>query len=1527
MKNFVLLTTLAAVPAALAQDVDQMADPLAGRDAAQGVFVDDSAAVREKFALASRMERLREWDNAADVYQELLRDYGGKVVPSQLNDAGEIVQYQSVATAVRARIGQWPADGLAVYRELFGGEAARRLATAPAGLGHDARQQLAALVEDYFATDAAAEAGVRLADLHLEAGDFRAAADLAGRLLTGHPDLGDRRAELLLRQGVARHLLGEGAGEPLEELRQDFPDARGVVAGEPTTLADALAAIAELPQPEPVAAADEGDWPMAFGAADRHRVPDADPVVGVERYFQLEPPYRSPGNRPTNRQTRGLIDRDRELGLAGGVLPAIVGPALYFQDNAAVYAVGLVGGMPLPGWRQTYGEVAAYVADAWSTPRGKTFAVAVTDRHVLAILGRDDPVAGASQGGRGNRDEHLAALDRATGELRWRVAPGDVALPGEAAAAADARLRAAGGGVRFAGSPIAAGGRVYVRLDNQTAQLTAGYVACLDEATGQAIWVTPVASSIDAGRALARGRPWVPDAAETHLAVESGRVFACTDTGAVAALDADDGSVAWLNLYARPEFDLDQARGRVRRRADDARRPAADSPVVVAGGTVFVLPPDGTDVLGYTPEGEQVFRLPRDLLGDAETIVGVAGEKLVVAGQEEIYCVDWQNVDPADPEQAVLWAATFAPNRDQEREGLPGIFARPFLTQRHVYVPTPSRIDRVSLANGLREDFYPREGGWPEGQGPGDVLIAGGQLVLSSAGRITVFADPQTIETQLREQIAAEPNQMAPRLRLAEALFVGGRVGEALAETQAAAERVAEPGEREEVFAAALSFGGQVAPHDADLARQYTDVAAGLAQTPRQAVRLAVALAAATDDPAGQVAQYQSVLDDADRRGVRLAGKNAGRLARQRIDELVAAYGPQVYAAPEAAAAQALADAADPAALEAVADRYPNSAAAADALGRAAASYVAAGDAAAAGRALRKQLPLVASDAAQASIYEELARLAAADPRQLDVAAARLRRAAALEPGAALSAPIALPGGVALADMTRAQAAEAMLRSATEVASAALPAVNLPPSIVDGKLAVPFGPAVDVPNVAGLLVPPQQHARNDRVLAVRGNLVRVLNLSGEELGQVELETQPIGAAWLGGALLLWTGPTVAAYDAQTYAPLWRIEPLGEAAEPAPGGVAGLEGLERQRRLQQLRLRQLNARANVQLAVGGGNGPVPAGGFVLPTASGDAGLLALAPGRIIVATPEGDVAAYDEATGQEQWRATSDAGGTPVALVASADHAAVAWSAEGGARLEAYDLADGRQRLDRDQLGRQRLVNLALDPGGMLVVLEPARLVGYDLAGDAQAAAFATTLPDRAGNNDGPFAASDRPGHLVTTAGRILALADANSEEQRVWAFTLADGQPVRFEPNGPPATFAPGDGAGRDVKIVPAGARFWVVGEVPLVAHDLDVPGRGWAAWRDPVATPVNHALLPARDVVLLIRQEDRGRPGVRRDEDLTLLPYSRMTDGGNDGGVLLHEVPLPGRAREGQWQALDGGFAYVTQDNVLHLLPGTGDK
>src|SRR5215207_11452542 len=140
-----------------------MPGPDPNRDPRMGVYVRDSAVAGEKLAHAERMERLKEWEKSADVYQEIVEKYADRVVASGGAAAGAAPapapapapgaapaaapqRYKSVTLAVQERLGKWPEDGLAMYRARYEAQAA----TLRESAGLDDAAALIRVVQVYF---------------------------------------------------------------------------------------------------------------------------------------------------------------------------------------------------------------------------------------------------------------------------------------------------------------------------------------------------------------------------------------------------------------------------------------------------------------------------------------------------------------------------------------------------------------------------------------------------------------------------------------------------------------------------------------------------------------------------------------------------------------------------------------------------------------------------------------------------------------------------------------------------------------------------------------------------------------------------------------------------------------------------------------------------------------------------------------------------------------------------------------------------------------------------------------------------------------------------------------------------------------------------------------------------------------------------------------------------------------------------------------------------------------------------------
>ena len=758
-------------------------------DAAGGVYVRDSDVAVDKFAQADRMERLGEWGKAADIYQELLQKQADRVIalPS------DATRFESVVEAVQKRLSGWKADALAVYRDRYGPEAQSLLEQSEAEHRDDATDDLAGLhrvFANYFVTDAAKIAGLRLMDAAFENGDFSAAVWIGTRLLDRHPMLLDDRARVLYRTALAEHFQGNASATTapvnarLAELRQKFPQALGTVRGVDVVLADSLTSELAQAVVPPVAASGES-WPMPFGSPDRSRVPAVSGLDGA-RLFKVplddglaHPP---PGSVAALKQT---IDRNRKLGYTLGVVPVVDRGELFFQDNAHIYAINLESGLPLSGWQETYpGEgKGQYTIAAWPMPASQSSTLCVADDSLFAVMGFVDS-SPVMVPGRMTRSPRLICLDRRTGRERWTFDPQQ--LPAEPAA-----LRQ----LTISGVPLVIGANVYVLgSGGQGIQFEDCYVICLDRATGTYKWSSYIASANDPSAMFnPEGTGATPDAA-AHLAYAAGRLFVTTDVGAVASLDATDGSIAWLDLYPRDATTVrpgDVFRWNRPPSAEIASRhnkPWTSNPIIVRDGKVYACPSDANALLIYDAgSGAPVqhvglsYKTSLDNTGPSETadtLIGITGDTAVLASDRTVFCIQLANYDPAKGIDNLRWFKTFTKSQDAQGPAWPedSIRGRPFLTKESVIVPLAWSLVSLSLRSGAAQTTFPPTGTWDLGEdGPGNVLLTSDHLIVAGAQHVNVYTDLAVATGRLDRAIAERPDDAQLRLRYAEMLFATRR--------------------------------------------------------------------------------------------------------------------------------------------------------------------------------------------------------------------------------------------------------------------------------------------------------------------------------------------------------------------------------------------------------------------------------------------------------------------------------------------------------------------------------------------------------------------------------------------------------------------------------------------------------------------------------------------------------------------------------------------------------------------------------
>lgn len=1526
---------------------------LYGKDSLQGVYVKDSAVAVEKFALAERLERLREWNKSAEVYQEIIEQYPDRVVPSRVDADNQIVQYSSVVSAVQERLAKWPADGLAVYRNRYETAAQAILDQAPA----DETQALHRAANLFFVTDTAKAAALRLIDLQIQNGEFAAAAWLGDRLLQWHPNLETERPAVLYRVAIAHRLLGNNdlATARLDELSQKYSDSIGVIRGGEVKLADSLKVELATAAALQTAAADS--WPMAFGNLSRDRVP-ATTNAGGARLFTVPINRALPRMAGASRQQIAEFDKgEREKGFATGILPVIDNGELFFQDNARIHALSLDSGLPLPGWAETYsGERGGKYSfsGAWPTPLGSQMAVTVTDNSVLAVLGQSDPRSQLFLQG-GARESRLVCLDRASGKERWSFS---------ARALAEDRSNARS--MELAGTPIVVGNRVFITAQSGSGvQFQRCEVVALDLTNGRLAWRSYIASAsvniqffdVDSTSG---------DESTPQISYADGRVYVCSNLGATAALDGYDGTVIWLNLYPRnlPALNnmFNARRGQMNAVSQRRPRPWAHNPVIVSGNRVFTLPRNSEYVYVYdASNGAELSRIGVKTFDAADTLVGVINEKLLVGSAKTITCIDWTKFKPDAPiDDYRPWLKEFAGSGPTDAS----IQGRAFLTSDSVWVPLSRRLTRINLKSGAAISAYPADGrDWGDEEGPGNLLLTQDHMVIAGSERVAVYTDLNLAMRKLDAEVAADAQSPQPRLRYAEVMFVAGKYDLTGAKLDEAIQLLGgkdalQSGPaRDRLFNSSLNFARRLMTVDSQAAATidgFFDRAALAAGNPQQQVVYRVARAGwakQQKNDALELDLYQQLLTDAALRAENIGNTDGGPsttaayFAEREIAALLA-RNPKVYAGVDQAAQQqfdAVSGSGDADKLLAVAQSFPNSRVAPQALFAAAAAYEGAGNAKSAIVVLRALQSRTLSNEQKLQCVESLARNYLLLPNRLEVASSRLSQASQIAPSGKLSRAISLPDGRNLENVTFAEAAAALKQLRRDQHREQTPTMSLPP-VVGGADRPPDDAFVEtvapIDGVTRLVRAVPDALRYDRVVAFGGNSVRVFEPGKTEpLFSVATPEVPLGCAWLGNNLLFWTQSRVVFCKGDdSGVAAWEMgldqippieispadeEPMAEVEQDA--AVAGRDEL-RIRRQNQIAIQQLRGRVRINARIIN-NQQVrqPA-----PEAAANEQILNNArtlSDRVIFTTNQGRIVALDLGDGSAIWQARpSD---RPLErFMANEDFVAVLFYDDMSAQIAAFDATNGqtafRRVFSRDTVGP---VNVALAADGKLIYLMPEQLVCRDLFDPSDRAAYTRTI--RAADGAPVFGMEPRgAGQLMIADDRIIALTD-NGQFARL--YSLEDGQPITVESKELQRSIErklrTGAGSDWNVSLQIIGQRLFAMSAFTLMSNNLEANEPAVTYFGEPQERYLARELWATNTHLLRIEEPaDRAeRRRQNRPGGLRISTFSRATDAKGQESARLDHIFVVSAPDVTGWQVVNGGVYYLTTDRKLHFLSGAG--
>ena len=715
--------------------------------------------------------RAGQWADAIDLYQRVIREHGGALVavPNDPASTGGTTLFIDVSRYCQTRIARLPPEALGIYRERVDPEADSLLAL---GLESDDLAPLRRVVSDYFFSAAGAQAAERLGDHAFRAGRFAEAvdyyrmvapidpqdADGSPRLVHPDPNVPASRvaAKLLLCQAAQGRTPSDSE---IEKFRVEYPEARGHLAGRDGEFGPLLTAAIAGDHLGPLSILD-GRWPTFGGGPDRNgSIPDPLDVGDLQWRVPLGPVEAS-GSGPNRARSiqRPRIGLPASLGGEGddelSTFPILVGDQAIVCDDVKVTAYRIDA---RPG--SVEGQDVASAVLAWES-------------RLPAFDGSQRPAGGSGRGGRNTLTSHedriyarlggpsgrgggtLLALENnreVEGKLIWSLTASQIDLPPREGKAE------VGFSPAFEGSPVADDRRVYIGL-TEAATETWAYVAALDADTGETAWVQYLgnaASAFDQTRNIRLGS----GVGHRLLSLSGQTIYYQTNMGAVAALDAETGSIRWVATY--PTRDL----------TGGSSIDRGLNPALVEDGRVIVAPESAAELFAFDA-ADGHFLWKSQALEDVVHLLGVSDGRLFASG-DRLYTIDAAN-------GAILRAW---PDAGAGYQG----YGRGLLAGDRVCWPTRTEIHVLDQATGGNEHAtIPLFQAF--GHGGGNLAAAGGYLAVAEKDDLVIYCENKRLIERYQEWIVQEPEVAAHRYRLARLAEGADRPELALASLEAAME-------------------------------------------------------------------------------------------------------------------------------------------------------------------------------------------------------------------------------------------------------------------------------------------------------------------------------------------------------------------------------------------------------------------------------------------------------------------------------------------------------------------------------------------------------------------------------------------------------------------------------------------------------------------------------------------------------------------------------------------------------------------
>ena len=770
-----------------------------------------------------------------------------------------------------ADAGRWASDTLLrdealrkVYNDRYGAASQRLLEQARASdLPLDALLNVYRL---YGATPSGLAAGLDVAGRRLEAGEARSAAVLLAALAR-HPDRAAVQTRLEMLRGAAAAYLQDGV--QLDEAVEVLAELDAVFAKRLKQLAASIepAAIAVRP-----AQTDMGPKPISIRAPlwDQPMTQAKDAVRWVQE-DRLVTPLVTPSFVLFN-NGRQVVALDRASGHRTWAVPS--------DDDHAIHRTATnQRWLDDRGIAKAQGKVAAVLGECYG----------ITERRNPYVQPND-----------------LVCIDEQTGKLLWRRTANAFRID-EPTRVSDRRTgRLNLQHTHFVGTPIISQGTVFtvLRRASRVDNTQSNWLLAYDAQSGSLLWyrhlalVTLSYTNADSMRAV------------PSLTLHGETLYISDGLGSIGAIDRGTGGYHWLRVLP---VGLDQTKGIVA-----STRGVTSTPVMTSAGLLVPLSLSSDRLMLIDPEDGSVLRSFKEdpRLSKTQYLLEAGGGVLAVSQT----AVSYWDADKA----AVVWTFAFGAG-----ETLGG---RGDVSLRFAALPTSERLLVLDLATGELIDHATAV--------KGSVVVRDSEVLAISAGRVHAYTSWERAYERLVEQVESRPADPAAGLSLASiAMRQKDQQASVLKGVGHALEAVSrQPLGRQAEVAAHVFEQLRVLVSQTDeavLRESLYEHLAVVTQTAAQeaAYHLDAGLyfveqgntQRAVDHLHAVIAEraFASATYEVDGRS-----RIAGTVAQQQIQQLIAQYGRGVYARQDALA-QARVDELmtrsnlDPAALAAVARRYP----------------------------------------------------------------------------------------------------------------------------------------------------------------------------------------------------------------------------------------------------------------------------------------------------------------------------------------------------------------------------------------------------------------------------------------------------------------------------------------------------------------------------------------------------------------------------------------------------------------------------